>query len=71
LRRLVAGISEKMLIQSLKELAADGIVARRDFQEAPPHVAYTLTEFGQSLAEALRPLCDWGNQHTERIQSRS
>jgi DNA-binding HxlR family transcriptional regulator len=38
LRRLVVGISEKMLIQQLRELVADGIVARRDFRELPPRV---------------------------------
>ena len=49
LRRLVEGISEKMLIQQLREMAADGIVARKDFQEIPPRVDYSLTPFGISL----------------------
>ena len=65
LRRLVTGISEKMLIQQLREMEADGIVARKDFREIPPRVEYSLTEFGVSLAEALRPLCDWGREHME------
>src|ERR1700677_5220233 len=68
LRRLVAGISEKMLIQQLREMVADGIVARKDFQEIPPRVEYSLTEFGVSLAEALRPLCEWGREHMGRIE---
>jgi DNA-binding HxlR family transcriptional regulator len=67
LRRLVTGISEKMLIQQLRELEADGIVVRKDFQEIPPRVEYSLTEFGVSLGRALRPLCEWGREHTERI----
>jgi DNA-binding HxlR family transcriptional regulator len=67
LRRLVAGISEKMLIQQLREMAADGIVARRDFQEIPPRVEYSLTPFGVSLTEALKPLCEWGGKHMKRI----
>jgi DNA-binding HxlR family transcriptional regulator len=67
LRRLVAGISEKMLIQQLRELRADGVVARKDFKEVPPRVEYTLTPFGVSLTEALRPLCDWGRRHMNRI----
>jgi DNA-binding HxlR family transcriptional regulator len=49
-----------MLIGVLKELEADGILDRKDFQEVPPHVEYSLTPFGAGLAEALRPLCDWG-----------
>ena len=43
LRRVVEGISEKMLIQHLKEMEADGIVKRRDFKEVPPRVEYALT----------------------------
>src|SRR5579859_2764552 len=57
LRRLVAGVSEKMLIQELKEMVDDGIVIRRDYQEVPPKVEYSLTELGLSLATACRPLC--------------
>src|SRR4051794_19151828 len=68
LRRLVTGISEKMLIQQLREMQADGIVAREDFREVPPRVAYSLTEFGVSLGEALRPLCEWGREHRQRIE---
>ena len=68
LRRLVTGISEKMLIQQLREMEADGIVARKDFREVPPRVEYALTEFGVSLAEALRPLCEWGREHMARIE---
>jgi DNA-binding HxlR family transcriptional regulator len=67
LRRSVVGISEKMLIQQLREMQGDGIVAREDFREIPPHVEYSLTEFGGSLLEALRPLCDWGGEHMARI----
>jgi len=69
LRRLVAGISEKMLIQSLREMEGDGIVVRKDFQEVPPRVEYSLTRFGISLTEALRPLCEWGTQHMKRIEA--
>ena len=68
LRRLVEGISEKMLIQQLREMEADGIVVRKDFREVPPRVEYALTEFGVSLAEALRPLCEWGREHMARIE---
>jgi DNA-binding HxlR family transcriptional regulator len=70
LRRQVAGISEKMLIQSLREMEADGIVVRKDFQKVPPRVEYSLTPFGVSLTGALRPLCDWGAKHMKRIGER-
>ncbi len=68
LKRLVDGISEKMLIQQLKELEANGIVLRQDFKEVPPRVEYSLTDFGLSLVDALGPLCSWGEQHMQRIQ---
>lgn len=67
LRRTVQGISEKMLIQNLKEMEADGIVTRHDFREIPPRVEYGLTSFGISLSAALSPLCAWGQLHMARI----
>src|SRR6516164_11010171 len=70
LRRLVPGISEKMLIQHLKEMEADGIVTRKDFKEVPPRVEYSLTKFGVSLCTALTPLCEWGTLHMKRIEAR-
>jgi DNA-binding HxlR family transcriptional regulator len=63
LRRLVAGVTEKMLIQGLKELQKDGVVSRRDFREIPPKVEYSLTERGVELANVLRPLCEWGMEN--------
>jgi DNA-binding HxlR family transcriptional regulator len=67
LRRLVDGISEKMLISALKQLASDGIVVRTDFREVPPRVEYSLTEFGLELSMALLPLDTWGHTHMRRI----
>lgn len=68
LKRLVTGISEKMLIQQLRDLERDGVVSRKDYQEVPPKVEYTLTPFGRSLKVALTPLCDWGKRHMKRIE---
>jgi DNA-binding HxlR family transcriptional regulator len=67
LRRRVTGISEKMLIQQLRELEADGAVRRRAYPEIPPRVEYSLTGFGLSLHRALAPLCHWGAEHMETI----
>lgn len=67
LRRQIPGISEKMLIQHLKEMEADGIVTRKDYKEVPPRVEYAMTSFGHSLCEALAPLCAWGTRHMQRI----
>src|ERR1700686_5512783 len=69
LRRAVGGVSDKMLIQQLKELQADGIIHRRDFKEIPPKVEYALTAFGGSLAKALAPLCVWGTEHMREVET--
>ena len=66
LKRLLPGISEKMLIQQLREMETDGIVHREVFHEVPPRVEYSLTETGASLNKALGPLADWGEKHAKR-----
>jgi DNA-binding HxlR family transcriptional regulator len=67
LRRAVRDVSDKMLIQQLKELEADGLVQRTDYKEIPPRVDYTLTPLGRSLAEALVPLCAWGANNMAEV----
>jgi DNA-binding HxlR family transcriptional regulator len=67
LKRAVPGISEKMLIQQLRELESDGIIQRKVYHEVPPKVEYSLTRFGLSLVDAVKPLCEWGTRHTKRI----
>lgn len=69
LRRLVGGISEKVLIQQLRELTDDGIITRKDHGEVPPRVDYTMTAFGLTLAQALVPLCAWGETHRTQIEA--
>lgn len=67
LRRAVRDVSDKMLIQQLKELEADGLVKRTDYKEIPPRVDYGLTPLGRSLAEALVPLCSWGTENIAEV----
>jgi DNA-binding HxlR family transcriptional regulator len=69
LRRLVSGVSEKMLIQQLREMQADGIIERVDFKEIPPKVEYSLTPLGKTLVKALLPLCEWGSAHSAAIEA--
>lgn len=68
LRRLVAGVSEKVLIQQLRELDAAGVLTRHDYQRVPSMVDYTMTPFGMTLAQALVPLCVWGTEHRTRVE---
>lgn len=67
LRRAVRDVSDKVLIQQLKELEADGLVKRTDYKEVPPRVDYCLTPLGQSLAQALVPLCTWGTDNMAEV----
>lgn len=67
LKRAVPGISEKVLIQALRELASADVVVRHDYSEVPPKVDYTVTPFGMTLIEALLPLCEWGVRNRARI----
>ena len=69
LRRAIGGVSDKVLIQQLKELQADGIVARLDHGKIPPKVEYSLTAFGRTLGKALAPLCEWGTQYSSDVEA--
>jgi DNA-binding HxlR family transcriptional regulator len=68
LRRAVGSVSDKVLIQQLKELQLDEVIERIDYKEIPPKVEYSLTPFGRSLAKALAPLCVWGTEHTRDVE---
>ncbi len=57
LRRRMDGISEKVLIQQLRDLQEAGVLVRHDYKEVPPRVDYTVTPFGRTLVQALMPLC--------------
>jgi DNA-binding HxlR family transcriptional regulator len=67
LKRRVAGISEKVLIQQLRDLVGMTVLVRRDHKCVPPVVDYELTPFGETLVEALVPLCDWGNDNRVKV----
>jgi DNA-binding HxlR family transcriptional regulator len=69
LRRAVGNVSDKVLIQQLKELQADGIIDRVDFGEIPPKVEYSLTAFGRILGKALAPLCEWGTKYASEVET--
>ena len=63
LMRSIAGVSQKMLTQTLRDLERHGLVARRDYAELPPRVEYTLTPLGDSLAKTITALDDWVVRH--------
>lgn len=67
LRRHIDGVSEKVLIQQLRELESDSVVNREVYREVPPRVEYSLTDLGQALNAALVPLGEWGHTHMDTI----
>lgn len=66
LKRLMPGITQKMLTQQLRELEQDGIVDRIVYNQVPPKVEYQLSEYGETLGSILTALCNWGEQHIIR-----
>lgn len=67
LRRLIGGVSDRMLAQTLQLLEEDGFVLRHDHGEVPPRVDYTLTPMGEEVAEHVRALADWIEGNLPRI----
>lgn len=59
LERAIPGVSQKMLIQQLRELERDGIVLRTVYPQVPPKVEYRLTAWGQAMCPALDSLLEW------------
>jgi DNA-binding HxlR family transcriptional regulator len=67
LRRAMVGISQKMLIQQLRDLEKDGVVAREVYPEVPPKVEYKLTKDGMALRAALKALKSWAASRDARL----
>jgi DNA-binding HxlR family transcriptional regulator len=63
--RDIPDISQKMLTQHLRELENDGLIARRDFGEQPPHVEYGLTDSGRDLMPVLISVREFSRRHSE------
>lgn len=71
LRRQVSGISNLMLSKTLQELEDGGIVARKQYNEIPPRVEYSLTELGKGIYPVMDSLEKWGELlylHVEKKQ---
>src|SRR6267142_429132 len=66
LERAIPAISQKMLIQQLRQLEADGIVSRIVHHQVPPKVEYCLTAWGQALCPALDALLKWAERRGPR-----
>lgn len=69
LNRLIPEISEKMLIQQLRELEKDTIISRKTLSAMPPKVEYSFTDYGKTLIPVFQPLCEWGQEHLKQMNT--
>ena len=66
LRKLIPGISQKVLTEQLRELIADRIVHREPKGKVPSPVEYSLTDYGRSVLPLVENVRTWGREHLER-----
>ena len=69
LRRLIPGVSPRMLTHQLRQLERDGIVLREHFPEIPPRVEYSLTELGNTFAPIGQSLAAWRDEYMAQVES--
>ena len=67
IKRMVGGISQRMLTFTLRGLERDGLVTRTVYPTTPPKVEYKLTKLGGTLWTAVEPLSSWARQHVDEI----
>ena len=63
LKKRLVGITHKMLSQQLKELDAANLINRKEYQQIPPKVEYSLSEQGKTLLPILNLMCEWGRKN--------
>lgn len=66
LRRDLAGISQKVLTDSLRSMEADGIIDRTVYAEVPPRVEYALNDLGETLRPLMKAMEEWGLCYQQR-----
>jgi len=69
IKRMVGGISQRMLTLTLRGLERDGLVTRTVFPTIPPRVDYELTDLGHSLSVPVGALGAWAKENQPRIQA--
>lgn len=68
LKRDLAGISQKVLTDSLRSMEADGIITRTVYPEVPPRVEYALSELGESMRPVIKSMEEWGTAYKQNNQ---
>lgn len=63
------GISQKVLMDNLRAMEADGLITRTVYAEVPPRVEYSLSELGETMRPILDAMEEWGNSYKSAIHS--
>ncbi|WP_196449717.1 helix-turn-helix domain-containing protein [Planomonospora sp. ID82291] len=69
LRDAIGGVTPKVLTQTLRAMARDGLLTRHVFAEVPPRVEYELTPLGQSLHAPIQAVADWAEHHVNEVMA--
>lgn len=69
LRTTIGGVTPKVLAQTLRAMARDGLVTRTVFPEVPPRVEYELTALGRSLEHPIRAITDWAEANMSAVMA--
>ena len=69
IRRRIPGVTQRMLTTQLRELEADGLIARVVYPEVPPRVEYSLSVKGRTLEPVIMALKSWGETHARSPQA--
>jgi DNA-binding HxlR family transcriptional regulator len=67
LKRLAPNVSQKVLVQQLREMEEHGLVNREIYRQVPPRVDYSATSLGLSLEPVIMSLCEWGRRHAAEL----
>ena len=67
LKKGLPDITNAMLAKALRDLEEDGLISRRQFNEIPPHVEYSLTEMGRDLQPVFYEIMNWGFKYEDRL----
>ena len=67
LEKSIGNISSKVLTQQLKDLEVFGFVSRKTYDQIPPRVEYSVTEFGKTLIPIMKAMFDWGMEYRKEL----
>ncbi|MFF5206032.1 winged helix-turn-helix transcriptional regulator [Streptosporangium sp. NPDC000396] len=69
LRNMINGVTPKVLTQTLRAMAGDGLLTRRVFAEVPPRVEYELTPLGRTLRTPIQAITDWAEENVNEVMA--